>query len=703
MTRRLPPCSDLRSLPFWMLPLLAALAWLAAPLRAADLDERLRPLIAAHEGEVSVAVEHLKTGESFRQAADVPRPTASLIKLPVMIEAYRQAEREGLDLDALVTLEEEDKVPGSGILTPHFSDGARLPLRDLIRLMIAYSDNTATNLVVGEIGLEATAETMERLGFPETKLHSLVYRRDTSIFPERSRRFGLGSTTAEDMIALLRLIERRELLSPVACDEIYEHLLNCQDEDLFKRYLPDEVRVAHKTGAVSDVRTSAGILETPSGPVALCVLTSRNADRRWTKDNRAEVLIAEVAREVFHHFNRLPESDADADDAEALETLRIGDDGSEVEDLQRRLNVALEPSPQLAIDGAFGPLTEAALIRFQKARGLSATGIADRPTRLALLEVELPDREEEERSVPPPEQVNARELEYDPPDPLGGPPFVTAKAWVAIDGESGTVLGGDNETQPLDMASTTKIMTAHVVLQLAEEDPEVLDEVVTFSERADRTIGSSARVRAGERLSVRELLYGLLLPSGNDASVALGEHFGHRLREAQAGGDEDEDDEQEDESKNLDPYTSFVAAMNREAEALGLDNTRFENTHGLTAAEHKASALDLARLAAAALKNPLFAEIVSTRQHGCTLIDMSADRRNVIWRNTNRLLRIEGYDGVKTGTTSAAGACLVSSGRRDGRHVILCVLGSASTDARYADSRNLFRWAWNTVLDGAGK
>ena len=140
-------------------------------------------------------------------------PTASLIKFPVMVEAYRQAEEDGLDLAEMVTLHDDDKVPGSGILTVHFSEGATFSLRDAIRLMIAYSDNTATNLVLDEIGLKSTAETMEEMGFPETKIHSKVYRRDTSVFPERSPKYGLGSTTADDMVALLKRLHARELIS----------------------------------------------------------------------------------------------------------------------------------------------------------------------------------------------------------------------------------------------------------------------------------------------------------------------------------------------------------------------------------------------------------------------------------------------------------------------------------------------------------
>ncbi|RUL88842.1 D-alanyl-D-alanine carboxypeptidase [Tautonia sociabilis] len=409
------------------------------------------------------------------------------------------------------------------------------------------------------------------------------------------------------------------------------------------------------------------------------MLTSENEDTRWSEDNAAELLIAEVAREVYNHFNRLP-SDSETAASSAPAALEFGANGPAVESLQRRLNARLDPSPGLAVDGDFGPATQAALVRFQESRGLPATGQADLKTLEA-----LGPEPEGDPELPDPEEVNARVEEKEPADSLEGPPFVTAKAWAIIDADSGELIAGLDEEAPLDMASTTKIMTALVVLRLAEEDPAVLDEVVTFSERADGTIGSTSGVRAGERVPVRELLYGLLLPSGNDASVALAEHFGARLGPP------------EDAPEELDPLARFVAEMNRTAAELGLVETRFANPHGLTSPGHHASALDLARLARVALENELFSRIVSTQTRGCTLFDGEGSPRNVVWRNTNRLLSIEGYDGVKTGTTGAAGACLVSRGRRGADSVIVVVLGSTSSDARYTDARNLYRWAWTTL------
>jgi beta-lactamase class A len=266
----------------------------------------IEPLIRAHKGKVAVAVKNLRTGEGYRYHADVVMPTASLIKFPVMVETYRQAAAALIDLDARLTLKVADKVPGSGILTSHFSDGATLSLRDAVRLMIAFSDNTATNLVLDAIGIGATAATMESMGYPNTKIHSKVFRRDTSVFPERSKLFGLGSTTASEMIRLCEELHGRRLVSRAASEAMFEHLRACDDRDKFPRFLPPGTKIAFKTGSLADTRTAAGIIECPAGPVALCVLSCENQDKRWVPDNAGNVLCAEVARAVFQYYQKGP-------------------------------------------------------------------------------------------------------------------------------------------------------------------------------------------------------------------------------------------------------------------------------------------------------------------------------------------------------------------------------------------------------------
>jgi D-alanyl-D-alanine carboxypeptidase (penicillin-binding protein 5/6) len=190
------------------------------------------------------------------------------------------------------------------------------------------------------------------------------------------------------------------------------------------------------------------------------------------------------------------------------------------------------------------------------------------------------------------------------------------------------------------------------------------------------TPGSSSKLKTGEKLPVKELLYGMLLPSGNDAAVALAEHFGPRFP-ARA---------------DPDPVARFVAAMNQKAKSLGLKETSFADPNGLSK-DDLASARDLAALTWHARKLEAFRTYTGTRRHTARVTGLDGER-SVTWETTNKLLEIDGYDGVKTGTTTPAGQCLVASGARGDDQLIVVILGSTSTDGRYVDARNLFRWAW---------
>lgn len=226
-------------------------------------------------------------------------------------------------------------------------------------------------------------------------------------------------------------------------------------------------------------------------------------------------------------------------------------------------------------------------------------------------------------------------------------PPITAQAALLADAQTGEILLSRNADQPLPPASTTKIMTALIVLERARPD-----EVVTVS--ASALIGDAAMgLAAGEQLTVEELLYGLLMASGNDAAMALAEHVGGSVE-------------------------GFVALMNQRAVEMNLRETYFVNPHGLDAPGHVSSAIDLLAMARAGLSYELFARIVATPQ---------ARVAGRLLVNRNELLTTYlGADGVKTGTTDAAGQCLVASATREGHRAIAVVLGSQD---RYADSRAL--------------
>lgn len=649
---------------------LFALRQIASAADDPGLAELLKPLIAAHQGTVAVAVELLPTGAKFAHRAEEPMPTASLIKFPVMVAAYQLAAEGKLDLSAQVELKAEDKVPGSGILTSHFSAGTRLSIRDAIRLMIVYSDNTATNLVIGQIGLPSTSEYMGRTGFPQTQLHSMVYRGDTSIAPARSKQFGLGSTTCRDMIQLLAQVDRRELVSAKASQQMYEHLRACDDKVRLARFLPANTKVALKTGSVSAARTVAGIVESPAGNIAICVLTSQNKDQRWNDENAAQVLSAEIARRAYQYFN------PQASPSESPAELVPGASGELVESLQRTLNK--RANAQLSVDGDFGPGTKQAVVAYQRSQNLPATGIVGPETWQAL----GPLIETDDAVDVDPEQFNREILPVAPPDAISGPPFVSAKAWAIGEAKTGKILWHDKGDDRRDFASTTKSMTAWIVLRETARSPEILDSIIVFSSAADRTPGSTSGLKTGEKISVGELLFGLMLPSGNDAAVALAEFLGPRFIP------------ENDSPEANRPVARFVAQMNRTAREIGMKQTRYANPHGLPDNDHLSTAADQVLLAAKVMQDERFRQYVQTRQHAVKVEGTGGYTRNVVWRNTNKLLEITGYAGVKTGTTDAAGACLVSFGRHGDDELIVVVLGSSSNESRYVDTRNLFRWAW---------
>lgn len=240
-------------------------------------------------------------------------------------------------------------------------------------------------------------------------------------------------------------------------------------------------------------------------------------------------------------------------------------------------------------------------------------------------------------------------------------PQISAAAAAVYDVDAGRTLYSYHSHEPTPPASTAKIMTALVVLQRAG-----LADQVAVSANAAATTGSRMGLAPGERLSVEQLLYGLLIPSGNDAAVALAEHV--------AGSE-----------------TAFVDLMNQTAAGMHLEATRFANPHGLDVANQQVSAGDMISMTLAALKYPTFIQIVKTAKTniaGHSLV------------NTNELLgAYPGADGIKTGTTDAAGECLVASASRGGHRLLVIVLGSKD---RYADAKALLNfaaagWSWRPI------
>ncbi|GAE25661.1 D-alanyl-D-alanine carboxypeptidase [Halalkalibacter wakoensis JCM 9140] len=237
---------------------------------------------------------------------------------------------------------------------------------------------------------------------------------------------------------------------------------------------------------------------------------------------------------------------------------------------------------------------------------------------------------------------------------------VSAQAAVLIEQESGRVLYGKNEHEPLRIASITKIMTAILAIESGK-----MDEMVKVSTNAEGTEGSSIYLRAGEKIPLKDLVYGLMLRSGNDSAVAIAEHVGGSL-------------------------DGFIYMMNEKAEQIGMVNTMFQNPHGLDDHEdHFSSAHDMALLTQHAMDNEMYREIASTKSY------RSDGEQIRVWQNKNRLLTelYEYSTGGKTGYTKRAKRTLVSTATKDDEHLIAVTLNAPSD---WHDHMNLFNWAFDT-------
>lgn len=240
---------------------------------------------------------------------------------------------------------------------------------------------------------------------------------------------------------------------------------------------------------------------------------------------------------------------------------------------------------------------------------------------------------------------------------------IVNNTWYAVvmDADSGRMLYEKNSLKIVPMASTTKIMTAILAIENSS-----MDEPVTVSKRASSIHGSTIGLKTGEKLSMEEILYGLMLRSGNDCAIAIAEHISGSVEK-------------------------FVDLMNSKAFEIGAFNTHFSSPHGLDSNGHFTTARDLALITRYAFQYGIFAKIVSTK----TITFNYGSKRS--FHNTNKLLwSIEGADGVKTGYTGKAGRCLVSSVSRNGRRFICVVLNSQN---RWEDSKKLLEYAYSNYTE----
>lgn len=239
-------------------------------------------------------------------------------------------------------------------------------------------------------------------------------------------------------------------------------------------------------------------------------------------------------------------------------------------------------------------------------------------------------------------------------------PKINSKAYVVLDRNSNTILLGKNEKTKRKMASTTKIMTALIIIENYN-----LNETIEISKKAAGTGGSRLGLKTGDKITIIDLLYGLMLKSGNDTAVALAEYAGGNIQ-------------------------GFAELMNKKALELGLYNTNFETPHGLDAENHYTTAYELALLSNYALNNKKFAQIVRTKNYTVTI---NGHPKTI--SNTNELLgNMNGIYGIKTGFTNGANRCLVTACKRNDIDIICVVLGADTKKDRTQDSIKLINYTF---------
>ena len=260
-----------------------------------------------------------------------------------------------------------------------------------------------------------------------------------------------------------------------------------------------------------------------------------------------------------------------------------------------------------------------------------------------------------------------------PPAAFAEPPaFGThAEAAAIIDVTSGRILYSKQGDKPMRIASLTKVMTAIVAIESGN-----LADLVTVGRNAAGKEGSSLYLKEGEKISLKHLLYGLMLRSGNDAATAVAEHVGGSVE-------------------------GFAYLMNEKARMLGMEHSHFMNPSGLDEEGHVSTANDMAKLTAYALKNPVFQEIVKTKT---IRVPHPSEAGDYVWANKNKMLHIyEGADGVKTGYTKSAGRCLISSATRNGQQIAVVTLNDPNDWSDHARALDYaFRYFPLVPLAGKG-
>ena len=272
-------------------------------LTAASLDSDVRTRVKKFPGAVSIYAKNLDNGAIYDLRGDEPVRTASTIKLALMVESFAEVAEGRVKWSERQILKDDDKVSGSGVLH-EMSDGVWLPLRDLVNLMIVVSDNTATNLLIDRFTADAVNARMEKLGFKETRLMRKVRGDGTQLKPAQgfsaagrepaNERFGLGRSSPHEMVRLMEMLEKGEVVSPQASQEMLEILKRQSFTEGIGRRV--KLPVASKSGSLDALRSDVGIVYAQRGKIAIAITVDGMKEIDYSVDNIGTLLIAELSQ-----------------------------------------------------------------------------------------------------------------------------------------------------------------------------------------------------------------------------------------------------------------------------------------------------------------------------------------------------------------------------------------------------------------------
>lgn len=272
----------------------------------ASLRRVLDSIADAHQGVVGYSVLDVETGARLQRRGDETFPTASLIKVPILVTVFDLVAKGQISLDDPLTVLRIDQVPGSGVVQ-YLHNGTILTVRDAAWLMTTISDNTATNLLLDRIIIRRVWTKMDSLGLKQTRVHSKSFLRSSSVAMDSSVKYGLGVTTPNEMARLFELLARGKAVDPVSDSTMLDILRHNNDDTLLQRFAGG-ARAAHKTGATDAVRTECSLFYLRNRVVA-CVMTKENKDQRWVLDTEPQLTIANMGKAIVAAFGGVPAAD----------------------------------------------------------------------------------------------------------------------------------------------------------------------------------------------------------------------------------------------------------------------------------------------------------------------------------------------------------------------------------------------------------